>query len=79
MIPAVTVKPSLDDVQEALTTVGKIITGVAKGVAQWNVKSTKVGYYAKIVKPSYIRYYLVTISSLEHVEDSTVYVQEEPG
>ena len=42
MIPAVTVKPSLDDVQEALTSVGKVITGVAKGVAQWNSKGNKV-------------------------------------
>ncbi|EZA60758.1 Dynein heavy chain 5, axonemal [Ooceraea biroi] len=41
MIPAVTVKPSLDDVQEALTSVGKIITGVAKGVAQWNSRGSK--------------------------------------
>jgi len=42
MIPAVTVKPNLDDVQEALTSVGKIITGVAKGVAQWNSRDGKV-------------------------------------
>jgi len=42
MIPAVTVKPNLDDVQEALTSVGKIITGVAKGVAQWNSRGSKV-------------------------------------
>ncbi|KAG5322537.1 DYH5 protein, partial [Pseudoatta argentina] len=41
MIPAVTVKPSLDDVQEALTSVGKVITGVAKGVAQWNSRGNK--------------------------------------
>lgn len=42
MIPAVTVKPSLDDVQEALTSVGRIITCVAKGVAQWNARGSKV-------------------------------------
>jgi len=42
MIPTVTVKPNLDDVQEALTSVGKIITGVAKGVAQWNSRGSKV-------------------------------------
>jgi hypothetical protein len=42
MIPAVTVKPNLEDVQEALTSVGKIITGVAKGVAQWNSRGGKV-------------------------------------
>lgn len=42
MIPAVTVKPSLDDVQEALSSVGKIITSVTKGVAQWNSRGSKV-------------------------------------
>jgi len=42
MIPAVTVKPSLDDVQEALISIGKIITGVGKGVAQWNSRGSKV-------------------------------------
>lgn len=36
MIPSVLVKPSLDDVQEALMIIGKTIAGVAKGVAQWN-------------------------------------------
>lgn len=42
MIPAVTVKPNLDDIQEALTSIGKTITGVAKGVAQWNSRGSKV-------------------------------------
>lgn len=42
MIPTVTVKPTLNDVQETLCSAGKIITGVAKGVSQWNVKSNKV-------------------------------------
>ncbi|XP_047354238.1 dynein axonemal heavy chain 5 isoform X2 [Vespa velutina] len=41
MIPTVTVKPTLNDVQEILCTAGKIITGVAKGVPQWNVKGNK--------------------------------------
>lgn len=50
MIPAVTVKPNLDDVQEALTSVGKIITSVAKGVAQWNSRGGKVKEHVKIVK-----------------------------
>lgn len=42
MIPTVTVKPTLNDVQETLCSAGKIITGVSKGVSQWNVKSNKV-------------------------------------
>ncbi|XP_076639069.1 dynein axonemal heavy chain 1 isoform X1 [Colletes latitarsis] len=41
MIPVVTVKPSLDDVQEVLTLVGKIIAGVARGVSQWNSRVNK--------------------------------------
>lgn len=35
MIPNVAIKPTLDELQEALMTAGKNITGVAKGVAQW--------------------------------------------
>lgn len=35
MIPNVATKPTLDELQEALITAGKNITGVAKGVAQW--------------------------------------------
>ena len=42
MIPVVTVKPSLDDVQEVLTLVGKTIAGVARGVSQWNSRTNKV-------------------------------------
>lgn len=44
MIPSVLVKPSLDDVQEALMVSGKTIAGVAKGVAQWDsgMKNGKV-------------------------------------
>ena len=41
MIPSVIVRPSLDDVQEALTLSGKTIAGVAKGVSQWNAGVTK--------------------------------------
>ncbi|KAK1128262.1 hypothetical protein K0M31_002732 [Melipona bicolor] len=41
MIPVVTVKASLDDVQEVLTLVGKTIAGVARGVSQWNSKINK--------------------------------------
>ncbi|XP_046389607.1 dynein axonemal heavy chain 5 [Ischnura elegans] len=35
MIPNVIVRPSLEEVQEALITVGKCIAGVSKGVSQW--------------------------------------------
>jgi hypothetical protein len=35
MIPRVVVRPSLDDVQEALVAAGKFITNVSKGVGQW--------------------------------------------
>ncbi|RZF32385.1 hypothetical protein LSTR_LSTR001849, partial [Laodelphax striatellus] len=35
MIPNVVIRPSLEEVQEALMTAGKSMTGVAKGVAQW--------------------------------------------
>uniref|UniRef100_A0A8D8X2U6 Dynein heavy chain 5, axonemal n=1 Tax=Cacopsylla melanoneura TaxID=428564 RepID=A0A8D8X2U6_9HEMI len=35
-IPSVIIWPPLEEVQEALITAGKHITGVAKGVAQWN-------------------------------------------
>lgn len=36
MIPSVAIRPSLDDLQEALVQAGKNIAGVSKGVAQWN-------------------------------------------
>lgn len=36
MIPNIAIRPTLDDLQEALITAGKNITGVAKGVAQWS-------------------------------------------
>lgn len=39
-----TVKPSLDDVQEVLTLIGKIIAGVARGVSQWNSRVNKVRF-----------------------------------
>lgn len=43
MIPNVSIHPSLDELQEVLVTVGRNITGVSKGVAQWNSSSgTKV-------------------------------------
>lgn len=36
MIPNVAIRPTLDELQDALITAGKNITGVAKGVAQWS-------------------------------------------
>lgn len=42
MIPSVVIKPSLEQVQEALTIAGKAIAGVAKGVAQWTAATSKV-------------------------------------
>lgn len=36
MIPSIAIRPSLDDLQEALVQAGKNIAGVSKGVAQWN-------------------------------------------
>lgn len=36
MIPNIAIRPTLDDLQDALIGAGKNITGVAKGVAQWN-------------------------------------------
>lgn len=36
MIPNIAIRPTLDDLQEALIQAGKNITGVAKGVAQWS-------------------------------------------
>jgi dynein heavy chain len=35
MIPRVVVRPSMEDVQEALVAAGKFITNVSKGVGQW--------------------------------------------
>lgn len=35
MIPKVTIKPSIEDVQEALVMAGKYMTNVSKGVGQW--------------------------------------------
>lgn len=36
MIPNVAIRPTLDELQDALMIAGKNITGVAKGVAQWS-------------------------------------------
>lgn len=36
MIPNVSVKPTLEEIQEALVAAGKHIAGLSKGVAQWS-------------------------------------------
>lgn len=42
MIPNMTIKPSLEEIQEALVTAGKNITCVAKGVGQWTGGKSQV-------------------------------------
>jgi dynein heavy chain len=41
MIPSVAIRPSLDDLQDALVMAGKNIAGVSKCVAQWNTGKEK--------------------------------------
>lgn len=43
MIPNIAIRPSLDDLQEALVLAGKNLAGVSKGVAQWNSGSDEGG------------------------------------
>ncbi|KAJ8672889.1 hypothetical protein QAD02_004150 [Eretmocerus hayati] len=47
-IPSVVIKPSLDEIQEVLTTAAKAIAGISKGVAQWDAgvrdKNEKVSW-----------------------------------
>lgn len=52
MIPNVTIHPSLDELQEVLVTVGRNITGVSKGVAQWNSSSATKVLAAAAAAPS---------------------------
>lgn len=42
MIPNVSINPSLEELQEVLIAVGRNITGVSKGVAQWSSGSKEV-------------------------------------
>lgn len=42
MIPNVSINPSLEELQEVLIAVGRKITGVSKGVAQWSSGSKEV-------------------------------------
>lgn len=48
MIPNIAIRPSLDDLQEALVQTGKNIAGVSKGVAQWNSKEEQQGCTTQI-------------------------------
>lgn len=48
MIPNIAIKPTLEELQEALITAGRNITGVSKGVAQWSS-----GKEVSIVKNSF--------------------------
>lgn len=45
MIPNVAIRPSLDDLQDALVQAGKNLVGVSKGVAQWNSGREEVIMY----------------------------------
>lgn len=40
MIPNISIRPNLDELQEALIAAGKNMTGVSKGVAQWTGKES---------------------------------------
>ncbi|CAG5099433.1 Similar to DNAH5: Dynein heavy chain 5 [Cotesia congregata] len=51
MIPSVVIKPSLEQVQEALTIAGKAIAGVAKGVAQWTAATSKSTWKSTSLAP----------------------------
>lgn len=48
MIPNIAIRPSLDDLQEALVQTGRNIAGVSKGVAQWNSKEEQQGCTTQI-------------------------------
>lgn len=41
MIPNISIRPTLDELQEALVTAGKTVTGVSKGVSQWNSRENQ--------------------------------------
>jgi len=43
MIPSIVIRPGINELQELMIQAGKIMVGVAKGVAQWcGNKKTKV-------------------------------------
>lgn len=47
MIPNVSIRPSLDDLQDALIQVSKNIAGVSKGVAQWTSGKDNVSFHKR--------------------------------
>lgn len=50
MIPNVSVKPTLDEIQEVLVLAGKHISGLSKGVTQWSGGKTSRVYYIRNIK-----------------------------
>nr|XP_013189103.1 unnamed protein product [Amyelois transitella] len=51
MIPNVSVKPTLDEIQEVLTLAGRHISGLAKGVAQWTGGKTSRVSWKQLAGP----------------------------
>lgn len=49
MIPNISIRPNLDELQEALIAAGKNMTGVSKGVAQWTSGKESVGKFSTYV------------------------------
>lgn len=44
MIPKVGIKPNLEEVQDVLVLAGRNITSVSKGVGQWALGQSQVGF-----------------------------------
>ena len=64
MIPKVTIKPSIEDVQEALVTAGRYMTNVSKGVGQWTGgKEKQVPKHALYYFPFFLKYCILFFSS----------------
>lgn len=61
MIPNVSIHPSLEELQEVLVTVGRNITGVSKGVAQWSSGSKEIVRHNKHIY-TYLLYYFYIVS-----------------
>lgn len=66
MIPTVLVKPSLDDVQEALITAGKSMSSVSKGVAQWD-NGTKDGKSEKVIITKLICFFQLIVKKILYI------------
>lgn len=45
MIPNISIRPNLDELQEALIAAGKNMTATSKGVAQWTSSKENVGKF----------------------------------